>query len=124
MSFVESLKFDSSGLIPAIVQDAETKEVLMVAYMNREALEKTLKDKTACFYSRSRKKLWIKGETSGHVQKVRELRVDCDRDAVLLLVEQKGGACHTGYYSCFYTRADKDKEEIVGRKVFDPGTVY
>jgi phosphoribosyl-AMP cyclohydrolase len=124
MSFVESLKFDNSGLIPAIVQDSETKEVLMVAYMNREALEKTLKEKKACFYSRSRKKLWIKGETSGHVQKVRELRVDCDRDAVLLLVEQKGGACHTGYYSCFYTRADKDKEEIVGRKVFDPGTVY
>ncbi|MCK5707139.1 MAG: phosphoribosyl-AMP cyclohydrolase [Candidatus Aureabacteria bacterium] len=124
MNFIETIKLDSAGLVPAIVQDAVTREVIMVAYMNKESLEKTIKDGIACYYSRSRKKLWVKGETSGNVQKVKELRFDCDRDAILLIVEQKGGACHTGYFSCFYTRYSEGQEEVIGKKVFDPEEVY
>jgi phosphoribosyl-ATP pyrophosphohydrolase/phosphoribosyl-AMP cyclohydrolase len=96
------LKFDSRGLIPAVIQDAQTGEVLMVAYMNRESLEITIQEKRTCFFSRSRQKLWRKGETSGHVQRVREIRVDCDGDALLIFVEQEGPACHTGNRSCFF----------------------
>ena len=124
MSFVETVKFDANGLVPAICQDADTKEVLMLAYMNKQALEKTIEEKVACYYSRSRQKLWVKGETSGNVQKVTELRFDCDRDAILLLVKQEGGACHTGYYSCFYTRYNENNEEVIGEKMFDPDDVY
>ena len=124
MSFVDTVKFDAHGLVPAIVQDENTLEILMLAYMNKESLQKTIDDGIACYWSRSRKKFWIKGETSGNVQKVKELRFDCDRDAVLILVEQKGGACHTGYYSCFYTRYQNGQEEIVGKKMFDPDEVY
>ena len=108
-------------LVPAIVQDAESGEVLMLAYMNREALAKTLETGKAHFWSRSRKKLWLKGESSGHFQKVVEARIDCDQDAILLKVVQEGGACHTGYRSCFY----RDLEgNVVGEKVFDPEEVY
>ena len=108
-------------LVPAIVQDAESGEVLMLAYMNREALAKTLETGKAHFWSRSRKKLWLKGESSGHFQKVVEARIDCDQDAILLKVVQVGGACHTGYRSCFY----RDLEgNVVGEKVFDPDEVY
>ncbi len=96
------IKFDERGLVPVIVQDAKTKEVLMLAYANREALKKTFETGYAHYWSRSRKKLWMKGETSGNVQKVVEVRIDCDNDAILYLVEQKGVACHTGNYSCFY----------------------
>lgn len=108
-------------LVPAVVQDAQTGEVLMLAYMNREALAKTLETGKAHYWSRSRGKLWLKGESSGHFQKVVEARIDCDQDAILLKVEQEGGACHMGYRSCFY----RDLEgEVVGEKVFDPSEVY
>lgn len=119
----------SGGLIPVVVQDVNTKEVLMLAYMNKEAWDKTIETKKAHFYSRSRKKLWLKGESSGHVQLVKEIRLDCDKDTVLLLVEQIGdAACHTGYRSCFYQRIKKDNGnitlEICGEKIFDPKEVY
>ncbi len=96
------IKFDERGLVPVVVQDAKTKEVLMLAYANKEALKKTFETGYAHYWSRSRNKLWMKGETSGNVQKVVEVRIDCDNDAILYLVEQKGVACHTGNYSCFY----------------------
>ena len=98
------LKFDKKGLIPAIVQDKKTGDVLMIAYMNNESLKNTLKEKRTCFYSRSRKVLWRKGETSGHFQKVKEICYDCDMDALLIKVDQIGVACHTGERSCFYRR--------------------
>jgi len=120
------LDFDKTGgLIPAIAQDADTGEVLMLAYMNQEAFEETLACGNAVYYSRSRKKLWKKGETSGHVQKVREIRVDCDNDTVLLKVTQVGGAaCHKGYKSCFYKVLENDAFKIVEQRVFDPEEVY
>jgi phosphoribosyl-ATP pyrophosphohydrolase/phosphoribosyl-AMP cyclohydrolase len=99
-----SLKFDKRGLIPAIVQDRRSGKILMVAYMNRESLKITLKEMRTCFYSRSRKVLWRKGESSGNIQKVKEIYYDCDKDALLIKVEQKGKACHTGNKSCFYRR--------------------
>ncbi len=99
-----SLKFDERGLIPAVVQDTHTHQVLMVAYMNEEALKRTLETGEAHFWSRSRQELWHKGATSGNIQKVVEIRVDCDADTLLLLVEPAGPACHTGNTSCFYRR--------------------
>lgn len=105
---LEKLKFDEKNLIPVIAQDVKTKEVLMLAYANREAVELTLKTGFAHYWSRSRKKLWKKGETSGNVQKIVEVRYDCDCDALLYIVEQKGNACHTGNYSCFYRRLDDE----------------
>lgn len=97
------LDFDKqNGLIPCIVQDVNTRQVLMLAYMNEESYKKTLETKLATYYSRSRKCLWIKGETSGHYQHVKEIRIDCDADTILLMVEQEGAACHTGHISCFY----------------------
>lgn len=124
MEWLKEVKFDSNGLVPAIVQDIETGEVLMVAYMNEEALRKTVEDKLACFYSRSRQKLWVKGETSGNFLKVREIRIDCDGDAILLKVEAPPAVCHTGYRSCFYRALKGDELEIVGVKVFSPEEVY
>ena len=91
-----------NGLVPAIVQDSETKEVLMLAYMSKESLRKTLEEKTTWFYSRSRNELWNKGATSGHFQYVKEIKIDCDKDTILLIVNQTGAACHTGNKSCFY----------------------
>ena len=120
---MEGLKWDEKGLMPAVVQDANTREVLMVAYMNNEAFDLTIKTKKAHFYSRSRQKLWLKGESSGHTQEVKEVRIDCDNDTVLLLVDQNVAACHTGYFSCFY-RAWDDEWKIVGTKVFDEKDVY
>ena len=116
----------TGGLIPAIVQDAASGEVLMLAFMNAEAWEKTLSTATATYWSRSRNTLWVKGETSGNVQRVREIRIDCDRDTVLLKVEQVGGAaCHTGHRSCFYKRVGPDGAlTVVGAPVFDPREVY
>jgi phosphoribosyl-AMP cyclohydrolase len=121
-----ALNFDKlGGLVPAIVQEAATGEVLMLAFMNREAWERTLATGEAYYYSRSRNTLWHKGGTSGHVQLVKEVWLDCDADTVLLKVEQLGGAaCHTGYKSCFYRRRQQDGWETVGEPVFDPQKVY
>jgi phosphoribosyl-AMP cyclohydrolase len=113
------------GLVPAIVQDWETGEVLMVAYMNAESWAKTQETGQTCFWSRSRQKLWPKGETSGHVQIVKEIYLDCDNDALLLKVEQVGGAaCHTGYRSCFYRQIVNGRTVTKGERVFDPREVY
>ncbi len=109
------------GLLPAVAQDADSGEVLMLAYVSREALARTRETGLAHYYSRSRDELWQKGQTSGHVQHVAEVRVDCDGDALLYLVSQEGGACHTGYESCFHRTVDG---EIVGERVFDPDDVY
>jgi len=115
----------NNGLLPAIVQDAGSGRVLMLAYMNRTAWEKTLQTGKAHFWSRSRQKLWLKGEQSGHVQIIREIFLDCDRDTILLKVEQVGGAaCHTGYRTCFHRRVAGDRLDPVGSRVFDPEKVY
>jgi phosphoribosyl-AMP cyclohydrolase len=123
-----TIKLDFSkfnGLLPAIVQDYETGEVLMLAFMNEEAWESTLSTGRATYFSRSRQKLWIKGETSGHVQMVREIRIDCDDDTVLLKVKQVGdAACHTGYKSCFHKKIEDGAVLISGKLVFDPKEVY
>ena len=120
------LSFDKlNGLVPAIVQDYNTHEVLMVGFMNKEAWQETLSTGIATYYSRSRQELWIKGKTSGNIQRVREIRIDCDDDAVLLKVDQVGGAaCHTGYRSCFFKKIDNKSIKIVGKPVFDPKEVY
>ncbi len=113
------------GLVPAIAQDASSGDVLMLAFMNRQAWEETLKTGMATYYSRTRDSLWVKGLTSGHVQQVREIRVDCDNDTVLLKVDQVGGAaCHTGYASCFYQKVEGEELVTVGTPVFDPKEVY
>jgi phosphoribosyl-AMP cyclohydrolase len=113
------------GLIPAIAQDAETGEVLMLAFMNQEAWEETLKTGKATYWSRTRQELWIKGQSSGHLQIVKEIRVDCDADTVLLKVEQLGGAaCHTGHRSCFHKKVENGSVRIIGEPVFDPKEVY
>lgn len=125
MGIPASMKFDEQGLLVAIVQDAETGEVLMQAFMNAEALRLTLETKVAHYFSRSRQKLWKKGESSGHLQNVREVLLDCDQDAVVLKVDQVGGACHTGFRSCFYRRVGADGQlQEVGEKVFDPDRTY
>lgn len=114
-----------NGLIPVIAQDAETKEVLMLAYMNREAWEETMKTGKATYWSRSRNSLWLKGESSGHVQMVKNIFIDCDDDTILLQVEQIGeAACHTGYRSCFYRKVKDGECIVVGQKIFDPKDVY
>jgi len=121
------LNFEKGGgLLPAIVQDWQTGQVLMLAFMNQEAWEKTLATRMAHYWSRSRNELWFKGGTSGHVQRVKEVLIDCDGDTILLKVEQLGGgACHTGYKSCFYQKISEDgTTEIFGEKVFDPEEVY
>src|SRR5207248_5585865 len=114
------IDFDKSGgLVPAIAQDADTGDVLMLAWMNRDAYEETLRTRRACYFSRSRGKLWRKGEESGHVQEVREVYVDCDTDTILLRVHQIGGAaCHEGYASCFFRRVDQGHVQIVGERLF------
>jgi phosphoribosyl-AMP cyclohydrolase len=126
MSIVEKLKFDKEGLMPVIVQDYQTQEVLMLAYMNKEAFEKTIQTGKTHFWSRSRKKMWLKGEESRHFQYVKGIFFDCDIDTLLVKVVQESGACHEGYRSCFFRKADveKDNMEIVGEKVFEPEQVY
>lgn len=121
-----SLKFDDAGLIPAIAQDAETGQVLMVAWMNAEAFEETATTKRATYFSRSRQRLWRKGEESGHVQHVKEIRLDCDADVVLLSVEQVGGiACHTGRAHCFYKKlSDEGEWEDVESVIKPPEQIY
>jgi phosphoribosyl-AMP cyclohydrolase len=112
---------DESGLLPAIAQDVDSGELLMLVYVSPDALERTRETGLAHYYSRSRDQLWQKGETSGHVQRVRDVRVDCDGDALLYVVDQEGGACHTGFRSCFYRRLDGER---VGDRAFDPEEVY
>src|SRR6266851_2879407 len=120
------IDFDKiGGLVPAIAQDADTGEVLMLAWMNREAYEETLHTRRAVYFSRSRGRLWRKGEESGNVQEVREVFVDCDTDTILLKVHQIGGAaCHEGYASCFFRRITPEGFEVIGSRVFDPAEVY
>ncbi len=120
-------KFDTNGLITAISQDAKTGDVLMVAYMNREALDLTIQTGNAVFFSRSRKKLWKKGEESGHVQKVKQILADCDQDCLILKVEVDQGQCHCGFQSCFYRSLKKgttSELEFVAEKVYDPEQAY
>ncbi|HBI46644.1 MAG TPA: phosphoribosyl-AMP cyclohydrolase [Planctomycetales bacterium] len=121
-----TIDFDKGGgLIPAIAQDADTGAVLMLAWMNREAYEETVRTRRAVYFSRSRNRLWRKGEESGNVQEVREIYIDCDADTVLLKVHQVGSAaCHEGYSSCFFRRVEGDELVVVGERVFDPKAVY
>jgi phosphoribosyl-AMP cyclohydrolase len=115
----------AGGLVPAIAQDAATGQVLMLAWMNQEAFEETLRTGRAVYFSRSRQRLWRKGEESGNVQEVKEIFFDCDADTLLLKVHQIGGAaCHEGYASCFFRRVDKDGVTVVAERVFDPEKVY
>ena len=115
----------AGGLVSAIAQDAVTGEVLMIAWMNREAFEETVSTKRAVYFSRSRNRLWRKGEESGNVQEVRGIYIDCDADTVLLKVRQVGGAaCHEGFESCFFRRLEGDELQVVGERIFDPKAVY
>lgn len=124
MSWLNTLKYDANGLIPAVIQDAHSGQVLMVAYMNREALQRTLETGLCTYWSRSRQQYWVKGETSGHVQRVKEIRVDCDQDCILIRVEQEGVACHTGHYSCFYRAVQNNELVEVEPVLIDPEQVY
>lgn len=130
ISQLEGLKFDSNGLIPAIIQDYATHQVLMFAFMNKVSVEKTVETGLCHYWSRSRQKLWLKGETSGHTQTVKSIKTDCDLDVLLIEVEQSGAACHDGYVSCFYRTYNDEGEtgaadwKIVGDKQFDPAKVY
>lgn len=128
-AWLEAVKFDEQGLIPAIAQDAQSGQILMVAWMNAQSLAETAQTGRAVFWSRSRKRLWRKGEESGHVQKVLEIRLDCDGDVILMKVEQLGGiACHTGRASCFYQRLDTSADSstwvVVDPILKDPELIY
>lgn len=125
MTWLDDVKWNDEGLIPAIAQEAETGTILMVAWMNREALEKTAATGEATYWSRSRQRIWHKGEESGHVQKVGELRLDCDNDVLLLQVRQAGGiACHTGRHHCFFKKLVDGKWQVVDAVIKDPGEIY
>jgi phosphoribosyl-ATP pyrophosphohydrolase/phosphoribosyl-AMP cyclohydrolase len=123
---LEELKLDEKGLIPTIVQDVKGNQVLMMAYMNRDSLERTLETGYSHFFSRSRQRIWMKGEESGHRQRVKEILLDCDRDTLLIRVEQEVAACHTGHRSCFFTRYDPASNQLeeVEPLLFDPRKVY
>jgi phosphoribosyl-AMP cyclohydrolase len=124
-AWLDDVRWNAQGLVPAIAQEASTHRVLTLAWMNREALARTAETGEAHYWSRSRRKLWHKGERSGHVQRVREIRLDCDDDAVLLIVEQAGGiACHTGRERCFHKRLAQQGWQIVEPVLEDPATVY
>jgi phosphoribosyl-AMP cyclohydrolase len=126
MSFYEQLKFNADGLIPAIVQECKTGRVLMMAWMNRPSLERTVNEKITVFWSRSRQKYWVKGETSGHVQRVKRISFDCDGDTLLIEVEQTGAACHEGYQSCFFRTVNPDGDgfTVVESKLAEPDQIY
>ncbi|HIG67254.1 MAG TPA: phosphoribosyl-AMP cyclohydrolase [Porticoccaceae bacterium] len=125
MSYIDDIGWNSDGLIPAIAQDADTGLIMMVAWMNREALELTVEENRAVYWSRSRQKLWRKGEQSGHEQQLLELRLDCDNDVIILKVNQIGGlACHTGRASCFYRVLRDGQWQIVDRVIKDPQDIY
>lgn len=122
-----SVKFNEEGLVPAIVQDADSGQILMMAWMNEGALKHTIAVRKAAFYSRSRKKFWVKGESSGHTQEVIEILTDCDQDVLILRVRSHGPACHAGYQSCFYRAVDLDSPDhlkFVAERVFNPDDVY
>jgi phosphoribosyl-AMP cyclohydrolase len=123
---LDTLKYDNAGLIPAIIQDHATGEVLMMAWMNRQSLQSTIETGFTHFWSRSRQKFWMKGESSGHTQKVRSIRTDCDQDVLLIGVEQIGAACHDGYRSCFYNDFDASEKtwRVIGSPMVDPDAVY
>ena len=124
-AWLDQVRWNSDGLVPAIAQDAATGRILMMAWMNREALQQTAEHKQAVYFSRSRNKLWHKGESSNHVQKVREIRLDCDEDVIVLMVEQIGGiACHTGRASCFYRVFDNGEWQVVEPVIKDPSEIY
>lgn len=124
-NYLDELKWDANGLIPAIAHDYKTGQILMMAWMNREALELSVKEQRAIYYSRSRQKLWRKGEESGHIQKLHEIRTDCDSDVITLQVEQLGGiACHTGRASCFYKKLDQGQWVAVEPVLKDPHEIY
>ena len=124
-AWLQQIKWDQNGLVPVIAQDYQTKEVLMFAYMNAESLQLSVEKGEAVYYSRSRKKLWHKGEESGHIQKMHEIRLDCDGDVVLILIEQKGGiACHTGRHHCFFNRLENQEWVIVEPILKDPKEIY
>jgi phosphoribosyl-AMP cyclohydrolase len=120
------IDFDKlGGVVPVIAQDDRTGEVLMMAYMNREAFDETLRTRKVCYFSRSRNRLWRKGEESGNVQELKSAYFDCDADTILIKVDQIGGAaCHEGYRSCFFRRIDGDSVTVIGERVFDPAKVY
>lgn len=125
MSFSETLKYDANGLLPAVIQDADNNEVLMVGYMNQAAVDRTLETRRVTYWSRSRQKYWIKGETSGHFQHVVEIRTDCDKDCLLIFVRQEGVACHEGYRSCFFRAVDgEDELHVIASREIDPDKVY
>ncbi len=125
MSWLDQIKWDEQGLVPALAQDADSGRVLTLAWMNRDALEATVAEGRAVYWSRSRQKLWRKGEESGHVQRLQELRIDCDADAVLMQVEQLGGiACHTGRFSCFYRSYANGEWIEIDPVIKDPATIY
>ncbi|MBF0610771.1 MAG: phosphoribosyl-AMP cyclohydrolase [Magnetococcales bacterium] len=121
---IEQLKFNADGLIPAISQQHDSGQVLMMAWMNRDSLQETLKSGVACYWSRSRKQFWRKGESSGHIQKVISIRTDCDKDTLLLQVEQVGVACHTGRLSCFYLQVEENQWQTIADPLVDPEQVY
>lgn len=121
---LDSLPYNSDGLIPAIAQQHDTGEVLMMAWMNRVSLDETLDKGRVCYWSRSRQKLWRKGESSGQVQLLKDMRFDCDGDTILLLVDQTGPACHTGRRTCFYNAVRGDRVEVVSEPLIDPETLY
>lgn len=121
---INDLKFNEHGLISVIIQDDKTNEVLMFAFMNREALERTLQGPYVTFWSRSRNKFWVKGEESGHTQTVKEVFYDCDGDALLIKVDQKVAACHEGYRSCFFRKIEKGEAKIIAKRIVDPKIVY
>ena len=123
--FLEQVSWTSDGLVPAIAQDAESNDILMFAWMNKESLALTVKEQRAIYWSRSRQKLWRKGEESGHVQLIKEIRIDCDEDVIILKVEQLGGiACHTGRRSCFYRRLENNVWQSVEKVIKDPDDIY
>ncbi|MFN7017913.1 MAG: phosphoribosyl-AMP cyclohydrolase [Fimbriimonadales bacterium] len=124
MEWINMLKYDANGLVPAIVQDAQNGQVLMLAYMNRESLRRTVETGLCTYWSRSRQQFWVKGETSGHVQRVKRILVDCDADAVLIQVEQVGVACHTGHRSCFFREAQGSVLVEIEPVLIDPESVY
>ena len=125
MSAIETIQFNESGMVPAIAQDSETGEILMMAWMNKEALALSIEQQRAVYYSRSRQKLWLKGEESGHVQEIVDIYTDCDQDVILLKVKQIGGiACHTGRANCFFNKLENDNWMSVADVIKDPKQIY